>query len=146
MLKELVKGVQLYEAPHWWESLSIRNALIMGERMERLSRNTYKGPMDNVVGEDWMWEVGVGSMGERVVGEKMETTITEQQFLKKQFNIKKRNALSKIKEGSLLYIHPFMASNWNCFHLLTPQTWFSPVINNLFSFFVSYSPLLFCCF
>ena len=80
MLKELVKGVQLYEAPHWWESLSIRNALIMGERMERLSRNTYKGPNDNVGGEDWMWEVGVGSMGERVVGEKMETTIIEQQF------------------------------------------------------------------
>lgn len=33
-----------------------------------------------------------------------------------------RNALSKIEKGSLLHTHSFMASSWNYFHLLTPQT------------------------
>lgn len=69
MLNELVKGVQLYEAPDWPQSSS------------------------------------------------------------------PRNALSKIQKGSLLHIHPFMASSWDYFHLLNPQTWFSSIINNTVSIF-----------
>lgn len=49
-----------------------------------------------------------------------------------------RNALVKIKEGPLLYSHPFIAFIWNYFHPFSPQTWFSPVTDNLFPFFVSF--------
>ena len=38
---------------------------IIGERREKVTRNTYKGPMDKTKGrKDCGWEVGVGGTGE----------------------------------------------------------------------------------